>query len=175
MDDVVGVVHIKDIIGNDSDDAVDLRTIARSVMSIPENVLIGALLQEFRQSKQHFAFVQDEHGTILGIVTLEDVLEELVGNIQDEFDLEEPNIVQQTDGRYLIDGDILVDELNQSLALSLATEEADTLSGLIVERFGHKVQTGKKLKYEEVMEIEIIETNGIRITKVMITLLTPDQ
>ncbi|MEQ9286208.1 MAG: hemolysin family protein [Cyclobacteriaceae bacterium] len=172
LDKLLGVVHIKDIIGYDADDHVDLSTFVRQPMLIPENILIGRLLQEFRLARQHFAFVQDEHGTILGIVTMEDVLEELVGNMQDEFDLEEPEIVEQKDGKFEVDGDIQVDDLNTRFELNLTTEDANTLSGLIVEKYGHKLEKGLRLKLDRGVDAEIIGVDGIRATKVVLTIDT---
>jgi CBS domain containing-hemolysin-like protein len=147
-------------------------------MLVPENIPIGSLLQEFRFNKQHFAFVQNEHGTVLGIVTMEDVLEELVGSIQDEFDLEDPKLIEHSDGKYLVNGEIQLEELNQILSLELVSEEADTLSGLIVERFGHKIVPGKKLTLDDSVQVELIETDGIRVLKALISVLpenTQDQ
>lgn len=170
LDKLFGVVHIKDVIGHDHDDEVDLRKLARPAMLFPENMLLGKLLQEFRLAKQHLAFVQDEHGTILGIVTMEDVLEELVGSVQDEFDIEEQDIIPLSDGRYLVNGDVPVDELNVRFQLELIPESAETISGYIVEKFGHKLEKGQKLKLDEHIQVEIMSVEGIRATKICLTL-----
>ncbi|MFY0600097.1 MAG: HlyC/CorC family transporter [Cyclobacteriaceae bacterium] len=170
LDRLLGVVHIKDMFGHDGEDAIDMKEIMRPTMLVPENILIGKLLQEFRTARQHLAFVQDEHGTVLGIVTLEDVLEELVGSMQDEFDQDEPNIVELEDAKYLVDGDIQVDDLNVRFDLNLATNDADTLSGLIVEKIGHKLDVGKIVKLGSGVEAEIVEVEGIRANKVRLTI-----
>lgn len=172
LDKLLGVVHIKDTLGYDKDDDVDLKAIMRPPMFIPEHILIGKLLHEFRLAKQHLAFVQDEHGTILGIVTLEDVLEELVGSLQDEFDIDEQEIVKQQDGRYLVDGDVTLDDLNRKFDLSLMSEDADTLSGFIVEKLGHKLNKGQVLKLGHSIDAEIVEVKGIRASKVLLTLVS---
>lgn len=169
LDDVVGVVHIKDMIGYNEDNALDLTTIARPIMLVPENILIGKLLHEFRLTRQQFAFVQDEHGTILGIVTLEDVLEELVGSIQDEFDTEEIDIVHQTDNKYQVEGDVTLDEINSRFDINLVAEDANTLSGLIVERVGHKLEVGLKVKLDANVMAEVLAIEGIRVTRVILT------
>lgn len=170
LDKVLGVVHIKDMIGFDHSDSVDLSSMVRPAMLVPENILIGKLLQEFRAARQHFAFVQDEHGTVLGIVTMEDILEELVGSVHDEFDLEDPDIVEQPDGRFLINGDVQIEDLNERFGTALMSEEAGTLSGLIVEKIGHKLDKGRKLKLgrEKNIEAELLEVDGIRATKVLL-------
>ncbi len=166
LDHLIGVVHIKDMVGFSQSDDLDLRKIARKPMLVPENILIGKLLQEFRLAKQHFAFVQDEHGTVLGIVTLEDVLEELVGSLQDEFDAEEPDIVEQQDGRFLVEGDVQIDDINNKFDINLISEDADTLSGLIVEVAGHKLEKNMTVKLGNGVEAEVLEIDGIRAIKV---------
>jgi len=168
LDKLIGVLHIKDLIGYDTKDTIDVKTLVRAPLLIPENILIGRLLQEFRMAKQHFAFVQDEHGTILGIVTLEDVLEELVGSLQDEFDAEEPVIVKQN-GKYIVEGDIQIDDLNEKFKINLESDDADTLSGLIVEKYGHKLQEGQTINLSDQIEGEIIKVEGIRATKISLT------
>jgi len=172
LDKVFGVVHIKDMFGFDKGDKLDLKSIIRPAMQVPENILLSKLLQEFRQARQHLAFVMDEHGTTLGIVTLEDVIEEIVGSVQDEFDVEDADIVEQKEGTYLVNGDVQLDDLNTRFEINLDSEEADTLSGLIVERAGHKLEKGKKIKLgkDDDIEAEIVEVNGIRATKVVLTI-----
>lgn len=168
LDKLIGVVHIKDLVGYGEDDNLDLTSIARPIMLIPENILIGKLLHEFRTSRQQFAFLQDEYGTILGIVTLEDVLEELVGSIEDEFDIEEPDIIPQADDKYQVDGDVPLDDINIRFDINLVSEDATTLSGLIVEKIGHKLEKGLKVKLDNNVTAEIIEIDGIRVTRVLL-------
>jgi CBS domain containing-hemolysin-like protein len=175
LDKIVGVVHIKDLVGFNKDDSLELKDLVRPSMLVPENILIGKLLQEFRLNRQHLAFVQDEHGTVLGIVTLEDVLEELVGNMQDEFDTEQPDIVKQKDGRFLINGDIQIDDLNGRFDITLISDDADTLSGLIVERVGHKLEVGKIITLDSGIEAEISQVNGIRASQVILTIPEMDK
>ncbi|MEP5610758.1 MAG: hemolysin family protein [Cyclobacteriaceae bacterium] len=177
LDKVLGVIHIKDMIGYHRDDKVDLTSMLRPAMLVPENILIGKLMQEFRSARQHFAFVQDEHGTVLGIVTLEDILEELVGSVQDEFDAEDPDIVEQKDGKYLVDGDVQVDDLNERFDIELSPEDATTISGLIVEKIGHKLEKGRKVKLgkEKDVEAEIKEVDGIRATRILMTIPKNDK
>jgi putative hemolysin len=139
-------------------------------MLIPENILIGKLLQEFRSTKQQIAFVQDEYGTILGIVTLEDVLEELVGSIQDEFDVEEQDIVKLSENKYKVEGDVPLDDLNEKFDLSLVSEDSSTLSGLIVEKVGHKLETGLSVKLDEKATAEITQIDGIRVSTAILTI-----
>jgi CBS domain containing-hemolysin-like protein len=167
LDKVVGVVHIKDIIRLDNMTEGDLIKIARPPILIPENTLIGKLMREFRSEKQHFAFVQDEHGTILGIITLEDVLEELVGSLQDEFDTDEEEPISQIDNNtYLVMGDTLIDDINEKIGTNLDSEDADTISGLIVEKEGHKLKVGTSVLLDDNLNAQIMEIDGIRVLKV---------
>ncbi len=170
LDKVIGVVHIKDLVGNDKNDNVDLRSISRPMMMIPENILIGKLLHEFRVARQQFALVQDEHGTILGIVTLEDVLEELVGSIEDEFDHEEQDIIQKDVNKFQINGDVTLNDINLKLDINLLSDDATTLSGLIVEKVGHKLEKGIQVSLDDSVMAEIIQVEGIRVTQVILTL-----
>ncbi len=165
LDKIIGVIHIRDLMGHEKGAEVDLAQYARPPLLIPENMLIGKLMQEFRQVKQHFAFVQDEHGTTVGIVTLEDVLEELVGNVQDEFDLETETILEHGAGKYLIEGDVSIDDLNMKFDLSLQSEDAGTISGLIVENIGHKLVANEVVGLDDGVEARILEIDGIRVTK----------
>lgn len=175
LDKLIGVVHIKDFMGYDDDDVLDLKGIARPAMLVPENILIGKLLQEFRLARQHFAFVQDEWGTTIGIVTLEDVLEELVGSLQDEFDQDEAVVYKPTvDGKYLVAGEALLEDLNEKLDINLESADADTLSGLIVEKFGHKLKEKDKFKISHGVEAEIIKVKGIQAKSVLLTIPKED-
>lgn len=170
LDAIIGVIHIKDIVGYDMNDDLDLRTVMRPPTLVPANMPISQLLQEFRLSKQHLALVQDEYGTTLGIVTMEDVLEELVGSVQDEFDAEDPDIVAEAENKYMIDGDVTLDMINARFKTHLISNNADTLSGLIVEKIGHKLQVGKKINLTPKIDAEIVEIEGIRATKVRLLL-----
>jgi CBS domain containing-hemolysin-like protein len=170
LDKLIGVIHIKDLVGRGKNDSLDLRAIARPIMLIPENILLGKVLQEFRTLKQQFAFVQDEHGTVLGIVTLEDVLEELVGSIEDEFDVEEPDIIAQADNQYQVEGDVALDDINAKFDINLVSEDSSTLSGLIVEKVGHKLEKGLKIKLDSNVTAEIIDVDGIRVSKLILTI-----
>ena len=167
LDRVIGMIHIKDVLRQDDLTQMDLQKIARSPIFVPENILLSKLLQEFRTAKQHFAFVQDEHATILGIITMEDVLEELVGNLQDEFDTEEQEYIRKLDNdNYLVSGDALLSDINEKLGTHLKSEEVNTISGLIVEQEGHKLKVGTSLVISDEVIVQIVELDGIRVTKV---------
>ncbi|MEL6538591.1 MAG: hemolysin family protein, partial [Bacteroidota bacterium] len=169
LDVVLGVLHIKDFLGHDADDSLDLKKLVRPPLYIPENMPIGQLMQEFRTARQHFAFIQDEHGTTLGTVTLEDVLEELVGSVQDEFDQELPEISPEGDNQYLVDGRLLLENFNEKFGTELVAEDADTLSGYLVEQAGHKIKQGQKIELAESWVATLVEVKGIRAKRIRIS------
>lgn len=170
LDDVKGVVHIKDLVGLAVEESEELKKISRPPIFVQESLHINALLQVFRQSKQHMALVEDEYGTIIGLVTLENVIEQLVGSVQDEFDAEKPEIVKEAESKFLVSGDITINHLNDYLDLSLETEQADTLSGLLMEISGKQLKKGKIIKIEEGVSAEILSVKDRRATKVRLSL-----
>jgi len=175
LDKIMGVVHIKDVLGfDDDDDNLDLQSIMRPPIFIYEKMGISQLLQEFKQLKQHLAFVQDEHGTILGIVTLEDVLEELVGSLQDEFDVDQPEFHKEAENRYLVEGDIQLDRLNDRFKIKLTAEDADTLAGLIIEKAGYKLSERSTVIIQEGIWAEILKIDGVRASKVRLIFSEPE-
>jgi len=171
LDDIKGVVHIKDLLALlPLEDVSGLSKIARAPIFIPETLPVSTLLQEFRNSKQHFAFVEDEYGTVIGVVTLENVIELLVGNVQDEFDAEKPELVKENEGKYLIEGDLAINYINKYLEINLEAEDADTLSGLLVERAGLHLWKGQKIILNQGITAEIISVKNRRATKVRLYL-----
>lgn len=173
LDDIKGVVHIKDLIGLTKPDMTHLRKVARDPVFVPETLPIQVLLQEFRNTKQHMAFVEDEYGTVIGIVTLENVIEQLVGNLQDEFDSEQPDIVNESENKYLIDGDLAVHYINQYLNLNLEPVEAESLSGLLIEIEGPHLRQGTKIDLGHGISAEVVNLKNRRATRVRLILPEP--
>ena len=170
LDKIEGVIHIKDFVGTIPKDNSFLSGIARKALYIPENLPISKLMQEFKQSKQHFGFVQDEYGNVKGIVTMEHVLEQLVGSVQDEFDSELPNIIKESEGNFLIEGSTLVEEVNQTLNLLLETDKAETFSGLLVEKTGRFSEEGQMLNLEGGLIVKVIEIKNGQASKIKLTI-----
>ena len=143
LDDIFGMVHIRDamraMLENRQD--VPIRELERDVLIVPENKGLGDLLTEFKKKKTHMAIIVDEYGGVRGMVTMEDLLEELVGDITDEHDDEEEFIKVDTDGSYLLDGKIPLEEANEKLGLQIDDEEFNTLGGHV---FGMLVESRKK-------------------------------
>ncbi len=154
LDNVVGVTHSKDIlnfIGRAEDFA--LREIARPPYFVPESKPIEALLQSFRRKHLHLAVVVDEYGGVEGIVTLEDIFEEIVGEIQDEYDDEEVLIRELEPGRFLIDGSAPLRSVNRRFKLHFSEEHALTLAGLLLRTLGAIPQEGEQCQVDGVILI----------------------
>jgi len=137
LDNVVGVIHSKDILNFvGSPEAFSLREIARPPYFVPETKRIGTLLQSFRRKRIHLAVVVDEYGGVEGIVTLEDIVEEIVGEIRDEYDVEEVLVRELAPGRYLVDGSASLRTINRRFGLQLSEEHANTLAGFLLRTMG---------------------------------------
>lgn len=137
LDAIIGIIHAKDIINFvGRPEAFSLRDILRTPYFVPESKRIGTLLQSFRKKRVHLAVVVDEYGGAEGIVTLEDIFEEIVGEIQDEYDVEEILYKETAPGRYLVDGSISLRTLNRRFGLNLTEEHANTLAGFLLRTMG---------------------------------------
>lgn len=145
LDDVVGIIHSKDILNYvGGAEGFDLRRIARAPYFVPESKPIEALLQSFRRKHLHLAMVIDEYGGVEGIVTLEDIFEEIVGEIQDEYDVEEVLIRELEPGRFLVDGSASLRTINRRFGLHFSEEHANTLAGLLLRTMGTIPQQGER-------------------------------
>jgi CBS domain containing-hemolysin-like protein len=150
LDAVVGIVHIKDLLWllREHGEAADVRRIARKPFFLPETRLIARALKDFQAQRQHMAIVLDEFGGAVGAVTLEAVLEKLVGEIQDEFDQEAPKVIRMPEGGFLVHGRLLIQEANERLGLAVQDEENDTLGGHVVMRLGRMPRPGDSVDLE---------------------------
>ncbi|QDV35181.1 hemolysin family protein [Tautonia plasticadhaerens] len=145
---VVGMVHVKDLFRSGGSDVgrPDLRKIAREIPFLPESLRLDALLLEFRTNRVHLAMLLDEYGDVAGMVTLENVLEELVGPIQDEFDRETPQVVPLGDGAFDVDASCPVDVLAEMTGVTMPEEvDSDTTGGLVVEQLGRLALPGDEV------------------------------
>ncbi|PLX98674.1 MAG: transporter [Desulfuromonas sp.] len=134
LDSIVGIIHSKDILNFvDQSAAFDIREVARPPFFVPESQLIESLLQSFREKRVHLAIVVDEHGGVEGIVTLEDVIEEVFGEIVDEYDLEEALFRKVAPGYYVVDASASLKTVNQKFSLNFSEEHATTLAGLVMQ------------------------------------------
>lgn len=175
-DDIVGLVYAKDLIraereGNGDTPTLDL---ARPVRFIPEKKPVSRLMREMQAGKFHLAIVADEYGGIVGLITLEDCLEELVGEIVDEYDIEELPVQRLPNGDYLVDGGLQVDELSELLDASLPAEGWDTVGGFLFGTLEHVPEPGESV-VQDGWRFAAEEVDGRRIRLVRITPLPPEQ
>jgi putative hemolysin len=171
----VGFVYAKDVLKALYQGKRDMpiEKITRPAHFVPEAKKVAELLREMQQQKFHIAMVSDEHGSVSGLVTLEDLLEELVGEIADEYDVDEPQVQALEDGAYLVDGRTAIDEINELLDTDLPDDEWDTVGGLVMGLLGKIPLEGEAVRYGDLM-FRAERVQGRRIAKVMITQASAD-
>ena len=169
VDDVVGLVYVKDLIRAELDGRPDQTVAAmlRPSRFVPETKKVAELLKEMQREKFHMAIAVDEYGGIAGLVTLEDLIEELVGEIVDEYDVEEPLVERQLDGTLRVDARISIDELNDLAAMELPEGDWDTVGGLVFDRFGRVPTVGDTCDVNG-YHLRVERLQGRRITRVEI-------
>jgi CBS domain containing-hemolysin-like protein len=166
LDNIKGLIYAKDLLTYAlSNENVDLMKIVRKCYFIPENLKIDVLLAQMRRNKLHIAIVVDEYGGTSGLVTMEDIIEEIVGEIEDEYDLEPPPINKISDGIFIVDGTVTISDLNEDLDLDLPEDESETVGGLIYDLVGSLPQKGRAVKYDGI-KLTVDEIDGQRIVKV---------
>jgi putative hemolysin len=173
VDEIVGILYAKDLLPflkSNVDSRVSLRSLLRTPVFVPESMTIDDLLHEFQRRKVHIAIVLDEYGGTAGLVTIEDLLEEIVGEIQDEYDVEEPLVEVLDDHTARIDGRSSVDDLLDIWDLKLQLEdedEYDTVGGLIYHRIGGIPQSGDEVRVNG-LRLTVESTDGRRVAKVLV-------
>jgi putative hemolysin len=174
LDDVLGFVFAKDVLKALHQGKVDmpLRDIVREAHVVPESKKVADLLREMQRERFHVALVTDEYGSVTGILSLEDMLEELVGEIADEYDREEPQMAEVSDGVYRVSGKTAIDDVNELLESDLPDEEWDTVAGLVLDLFGKIPDPGEETSFQG-LSFRAEEVNGRRVATVLITRL-PD-
>jgi putative hemolysin len=174
-DDVVGLLYAKDLIRAEREGRGDMPALdlARSVRFIPENKPVARLMREMQAGKFHLAMVADEYGGIAGLVTLEDCLEELVGEIVDEYDTEDVAIKRLPNGDYLVEGGVQVEDLNDVLDTSLPDEEWDTVGGLLFGTLEHVPERGESVELEG-WRFAAEELDGRRVKMVRVSVVRDD-
>jgi putative hemolysin len=168
LDDVVGILHVRDLFGAMHDlglAAVELESIVRPAFVVPETKDLAALLADFRREKQHMAIVIDEYGDMEGIVTLEDLLEEIVGDIEDEFDLPDTSIERIDETHIRIDGTYTIDDFNEEFETELEQEDFHTMAGLVFGELGRAPEVGDTVRADGLC-LKVLEIEGSRIMKI---------
>ncbi len=172
LDHINGILHIKDLARHQikSSQPFDLRKFLRPALFVPESLSLEGLLMRFRQEGIQIAIVIDEFGGTSGLVTIEDLVEEVVGEIQDEFDQEIPPIQQLGPGKLRVRGDLLLDELNQHHDLNLCHDDADTVGGLLMALLGRVLHSGDVVETNRV-RFEVETVKGLAVQTVLVDLL----
>lgn len=172
IDNIVGVLNIKDVFAAEfSKKQTSIRELMYDAYFVPESKMIDELLKEMQLRKVHMVIVLDEYGGFAGVVTVEDILEELVGEILDEFDEEEPTIQKLGEGVYRVDAQVWVEHLNEELGISLPIGESyETVGGLLFTILGHIPLRGEVVKLESGITLAVMQMRGRRIVKVKLIL-----
>ncbi len=165
QDSILGVVLAKDLLSHfaqKQEEEFNYREYLRDALSVPESKPLGALLREFQQNKSHMAIVLDEYGEIAGLVTLEDVIEQIVGEIEDEHDKEEDNIIDYGDGRYLLQANTTLTEFNEFFNSSIASDDYDTVAGLVISGFSYLPEQMSEISLHG-FQFKVLKTDNRRL------------
>ncbi len=175
LDDVVGVLHVRDLFSALHDrglQRVELRSILRDAIMVPETKPLDELLAEFQRTSNHLAIVVDEYGSVEGLVTLEDLLEEIVGEIGDEFDLPDAGVLRIGRGRVRLAGSFPIDDFNERFGKHLPADDYHTVGGFVFGEIGRAPKAGDLVAFEGT-RFEVRSVEGTRITEVDVTLQAP--
>jgi CBS domain containing-hemolysin-like protein len=167
LDNIVGLVVVKDLIQIDRSDAQLVSEIMRPAAFVPEVKRVADLLREFRQGRFQLAMVVDEYGGTAGLVTVEDVVEELVGEIRDEYDSEAEPVVRESDDVYVFSGKVAIGDLAERLGIEIDDEGFETVGGFVLSRAGRVPLVGERFETDG-LEVEVLEAERRRIHKVRI-------
>lgn len=171
IDNIVGVLYAKDLLAYEADaDQLTISSLMREAYFVPETKRINDLLRELKSLRTHMAIVVDEYGGTAGVVTIEDLLEEIVGEIQDEFDIDEEIEIQDMGiNKWLVDGTVTIDEIGDLIGIELPDEEVDTIAGFVYWLLDHIPVNGEILDLPDYgLKITVVEVTGRRIAKVLI-------
>jgi CBS domain containing-hemolysin-like protein len=173
VDNVIGILYAKDLLkvfgeGNDAEESI--RELLREPYFVPEAKKVDELLAEMQHRRVHMAIVVDEYGGVAGVVTLEDIIEEILGEIQDEYDVEDMPFQVMEDGSFLFRGRIDLDDFNHITGCHLPPDEADTLSGFIYGRLGHVPVMGERIELDG-LQLLVEQVSNRRIRSVRAKLI----
>ena len=176
VDDVIGLLHVRDLFSamyENGLDRVQIEELVRPAYVVPEHKDLGALLAEFRRTNQHMAVVVDEYGSMQGIVTLEDLLEEIVGEIEDEYDLPDESVQRLDERRIRIDGTFPVDDFNEQFGQTLPIEDYHTVAGFVFGALGRAAEVGDEVVHDS-LRFEVIDVDGPRIERLNVEFMEPE-
>lgn len=175
-DNIIGQVNIKDFILLASRENFSIRSILREAYYTYEFKKTADLMMELRQQMHNVAFVLNEYGACVGMITMEDLLEEIVGEIRDEYDAEEEEYIQQIEeNTYLVEGSMKLDDINDALGTTLDSEDYDSIAGIVIEILDRMPEIGDEVTTPDGIHIQVKDVNQNRITKVILTLPSADE
>ncbi|MEY3201579.1 MAG: hypothetical protein RIR70_1129 [Pseudomonadota bacterium] len=173
-DDVLGILLAKDLLRYCAEREFDLRDMLRPAVFIPESKRLNVLLREFRASRNHMAIVVDEYGGVAGLVTIEDVLEQIVGDIEDEYDFDEAadNILLDQTGRYRVKATTEIEDFNAAFGTAFSTEESDTVGGLVIHHLGRLPKRGEVLELDS-LKVQVLRADSRRVHTLLVEKIAP--
>jgi putative hemolysin len=177
LDDIIGILHVRDLFKALYDrgiEHVEIEELVRPAYVVPETKDLGAMLAEFRRTNQHLAIVVDEYGSFEGIVTLEDLLEEIVGEIEDEYDLPDESVQRLDDDRIRVDGTFPIDDFNEQFQQDLPQEDYHTVAGFVFGQLGRAAEAGDEIVHDG-LRFHVLEVDGPRIERLEIEFLAEEQ
>ena len=171
IDDVIGILLAKDLLPllQTHMDVPSIGALMRPVIAVPESKRLNVLLREFRQNRNHMAIVIDEYGGIAGLITIEDVLEEIVGEIEDETDVEEGQLIRGTsDGAFIVEALTPIEDFNDFFNTAFSDEEFDTIGGLVINAFGQLPKRNQSIRLDQ-FEFKVTHADERRLTRLRVT------
>lgn len=165
LDDVKGILHAKDLLqlALDGDRDFDIKDWIRPATVVPESKRLNVLLQDFRSTRNHMAVVVDEYGHVSGVVTIEDVLEQIVGDIEDEHDVDDDSFVKQLDdSTWNVKATTTIEDFNEIFDREFDDEEFDTIGGIVLKAFGHLPERGEQVRLED-LDFEVLNADSRRV------------
>lgn len=167
--DVIGILLAKDLLRYYAGEDFEVRDMLRPVVFIPESKRLNVLLKDFRSNRNHIAIVVDEYGGVAGMVTIEDVLEQIVGDIEDEYDYDEDedNIIRDGEGRYRVKALTEIADFNEALGTDFSDEEFSTIGGLVVNRFGHLPKRGDEVVIDN-LNVKVVRADSRRLHSILV-------
>jgi len=172
--DVIGILLAKDLLKYYAGEDFEIRDMLRPAIFIPESKRLNVLLKEFRSSRNHIAIIVDEYGGVSGMVTIEDVLEQIVGEIEDEFDFDETedNIIQDKNGHYRVKASTEIEDFNEFFQVAFSNEEFSTIGGLIIHAFGHLPKRDEKITFQG-FKITVLRADSRKLYSILLEIDTP--
>jgi len=170
--DVIGILLAKDLLRYYAGEEFEVRDMLRPAVFIPEAKRLNVLLKEFRSNRNHIAIVVDEYGGVAGMVTIEDVLEQIVGDIEDEYDYDEDedNIIQNADGQYRVKALTEIADFNEIVGTAFSDEEFSTIGGLVVSKFGHLPKRNDEVTFSG-LHVKVLRADSRRLHSMLVELL----